>query len=79
MVVKTVAPAPNAEREGLQQGDLLLTLDGEQLTDHFDLVYAVKQKQPGSHVTLQVRRQGKTLTIDVLFRETGESHPQRKP
>lgn len=75
LVIKNVAPGSNAERAGLQQGDLLLTLDGEPLTDPFDLVYAVKQKQPGSHGTLQVRRQGKTLTIDVLFRETGEGHP----
>ena len=75
LVVKNMTPGSNAERAGLQQGDLLQALDGEALTDHFDLVYAVKQKQPGSHGTLQVRRQGKTLTIDVLFRETGEGHP----
>jgi S1-C subfamily serine protease len=79
LVVKTVAPASNAERAGLQQGDLLQALDGEELTDPFDLVYAVKQKQPDSHGTLQVRRQDKTLTVDILFRETGDGHPQGKP
>ena len=79
LVVKTVAPGSNAERAGLQPGDLLLTFDGEPLTDPFDLVYAVKQKQTGSHGILQVRRQGKTLTVDVLFRETGDGHPGRNP
>ncbi|MDP1993148.1 MAG: PDZ domain-containing protein, partial [Syntrophales bacterium] len=67
LVVKNVAPGSNAERAGLQPGDLLLTFDGEPLTDHFELVYALKQKQQGSHGVLQVRRQGKTLTVDVLF------------
>jgi uncharacterized iron-regulated protein len=67
LVVKTVAPGSNAEQAGLQPGDLLLTFDGEPLTDPFDLVYAVKQKQQGSHGVLQVRRQNKTLTVDVLF------------
>jgi uncharacterized iron-regulated protein len=79
LAVKTVAPGSNAERAGLQQGDVLLTFDGEELRDPFDLVYAVKQKQTGSHGTLEVGRQGKTLTVDVLFKETGAGHPQGKP
>jgi S1-C subfamily serine protease len=70
-----VGPGSNAERAGLQQGDLLLTLDGEALTDPFDLVYALKQKQPGSRGTLRVRRQGKTFMIEILFQETSEGHP----
>ena len=67
LVIKNVASGSNAERAGLQQGDLLLALDGEPLTEPFDLVYAVMQKEPGSHGLLQVRRQDKTLTVDVLF------------
>jgi uncharacterized iron-regulated protein len=79
LVVKTVAPGSNAERAGVQPADLLLAFDGEELTDPFDLVYAVKQKRQSSHGTLQIRRQGKTLTVDVLFRETGDGHPRKKP
>ncbi len=67
LVVKKVAPDSSAEWAGLQPGDLLLSLDDEPLRDPFDLIYAVQQKQPGSHGTLQIRRQGKTLTVDVLF------------
>ena len=67
LVVKKVAPDSSADRAGLQLGDLLLSLDDEPLRDPFDLIYAVQQKQPGSHGTLQIRRQGKTLTVDVLF------------
>lgn len=67
LVVKKVAPDSSAERAGLQPGDLLHSLDDEPLRDPFDLIYAVQQKQPGSQGTLQIRRQGKTLTVDVLF------------
>lgn len=67
LVIKNVGPGSNAERAGLQTGDLLLALDGEALTEPFDLVYAVMQKQPGSRGTLRIRRQGNTLTLDVLF------------
>lgn len=67
LVIKNVGRGSNAERAGLQQGDRLLTLDGETLTDPFDLVYGLKQKQPGSRGTLRVGRQDKTFTIDILF------------
>ncbi len=78
LAVKTVAPDSNAERAGLRQGDLLLAIDGEALTDIFDLLYALKQKQPGSHGLLQIERQGQTLNVDVLFRQTDAVHPSMK-
>jgi len=67
LVVKGVLPGSNAERAGLQQGDLLLTLDGESLADNFDLTYAVQQKHPGDHGVLQVERQGKAMKMEVVF------------
>lgn len=75
LVIKTVGAGSNAERAGLRQGDRLLALDGERLTDSFDLVYALMQKKPGSHGVLQVSREGKLLTIDVPFMEIGGAHP----
>jgi uncharacterized iron-regulated protein len=75
LVIKNVGAGSNAERAGLRQGDRLLVLDGEALTDHFDLIYGLMRKQPGSGGTLQINRQGKTFTIDVLFQETREGHP----
>jgi uncharacterized iron-regulated protein len=67
LVIKKVEPGSNAERGGLQQGDRLLSLDGEALADPFDLVYALMRKQPDSRGTLRVGRQDKTFTIDVRF------------
>lgn len=78
VVVKNVMPGSNAERAGLQKGDLLLAIDGEPLTDGFDLIYAMKRKRPGDHGTVRIERQGETKEVDVLFQATGEDHPQEK-
>lgn len=78
LAVKTVVPGSNAERAGVRQGDLLLTLDGEALADTFDLIYALKKKQPGSHGLLQIERQGQTLKMDVLFQESDGVHSSGK-
>jgi uncharacterized iron-regulated protein len=78
LVVKTVAPGSNAERANLQPGDLLLAIDGEPLMDTFDLIYALKQKEPGSHGLLQIERQGKTLNMDILFLKSDEVHSPGK-
>jgi uncharacterized iron-regulated protein len=78
LAVKTVAPGSNAERAGLQAGDLLIALDGEALMDAFDLIYALKQKQPGSNGLLRMERQGQTLTVDVLFPHSDDVHSSMK-
>lgn len=75
LAVKGVVPGSNAERAGLKSGDLLLAIDGETLAESVDLIYAVQQKHPGDHATLQVERQGKTLKVDVFFQaEAGDHH-----
>ena len=76
--VKVVVPGSNAERAGLKAGDLLLAIDGTPLAEGLDLIYAVKQKQPGDHGILQIERDGQSLKVDVLFQATGESHPTGK-
>jgi len=79
LLVSNVVPGSNAERAGVKQGDLLLSLDGEALADSFDLVYAIKQKHIGDKSTLQVERQGKPLTLKVLFEKTDDIHQHGKP
>ena len=78
LAVKAVAPGSNAEQAGVRSGDRLTAIDGEPLSDAFDLLYALKQKEPGARGRLQIERQGQTLNVDVLFRQTGEVHPPMK-
>jgi uncharacterized iron-regulated protein len=78
LVVKGVLPGSNAERAGLQQGDLLLSLDGESLTENFDLTYAVQRKHPGDRGVVQVERQGKTLKLEFVFLAAQKDHQHGK-
>lgn len=75
LVVKGVGHATNADRAGLQKGDLLLAIDGEPLKESFDLVYAIGLKHPGDHALLRVERQGQGRDVDVLLQPGGEGHP----
>jgi uncharacterized iron-regulated protein len=74
LVVKGVLPGSNAERAGLQLGDVLLSFNGEILTEVFDLTYPVQQKKPGDRSVLQIERLGKPMTVDVVFQAKQEGH-----
>jgi uncharacterized iron-regulated protein len=79
LMVTGVLPASNAERAGVMQGDLLIALDGETLSDSFDLVYALKQKKLGALSTLTVERQGKPVNLEVRYQKAAETPQHGKP
>jgi uncharacterized iron-regulated protein len=78
LVLNNVIQGSNAERAGLQRGDLLLALDGQPLIDGFDLIYLVEQKHPGDRGTLAIERQGQTIDLKVVFQPTREDYPHAK-
>ncbi len=65
-----VLPGSNAETADLRKEDILLTMDGEELAESFDVIYLVKQKKPGDVSRLQIERGGDTLAIEVIFNAT---------
>ncbi|BCG48480.1 protein of unknown function DUF399 [Citrifermentans bremense] len=70
LLVKSVIPESNAARAGVKEGDLLLALDGEALTEAFDLVYAIKQKHAGDRGTLKLERAGEPMSVEVEFKSS---------
>lgn len=78
LVVKGLLPGSNAERAGLLLEDLLLSFNGETLTEIFDLTYSVQQKKPGDRSVLQIERQGKPMTVEVVFQTKQEDHQHGK-
>lgn len=78
LAVTTVQPGSNAEAAGLRPGDLLFAFDGQALADPFDLIYALKQKEPGSTGLLEGERRGQPLRVEVHFLKTGNGHPPMK-
>ncbi|HEY5672664.1 MAG TPA: ChaN family lipoprotein [Malonomonas sp.] len=68
ILIKGVLPGSVAEEFGLQKGDLLTMLDGDtQLTEPFDLIYALQQKQTGAKIELTVERAAETLLVPIEF------------
>lgn len=67
VVVTEILPDSVAARAGLQEGDVLLRLDGEELNEAFDLIYALKQKKIGDKGQLVVERGGEALVLDLVY------------
>lgn len=53
--VQKGAPAWNA---GIRQGDIIITMDNEEVSDASQFLLAVSQREPGSQVELEVMRKG---------------------
>jgi len=62
-----------AERAGLREGDVILSVDGKTLTAPDDLSDWLRRSRPGDRVELEVDRDGETERITA---ELGE-HPMR--
>jgi uncharacterized iron-regulated protein len=75
--VTGVVPGSNADRAGVKDGDLLLTLDGQPLSDNYDLIYAIKQKKVGDKSVLEVERDGKPVKLDVTYQAGGMEHGKK--
>lgn len=64
-----IAEDSPAALAGLQNGDVILSVDGRALGDALSLGAAVAALMPGQTVTLQVLRGDKTLTLEATLRE----------
>ena len=65
--VAQVVPGGPAEKAGVQQGDVLVRVDGRTVVDSSDVASAVDRHQPGDRIKLQVNRAGRRVTIDVTL------------
>jgi putative serine protease PepD len=63
--ITQVTSGSPADDAGLEAGDVVTAVDGTSVETSDDLVSAVSAKQPGDTVTLTVRRDGATRTVDV--------------
>ncbi|MFQ6079062.1 MAG: ChaN family lipoprotein [Thermodesulfobacteriota bacterium] len=56
-----------AAKAGIQPGDILVSMDGEDLRESFDLLYLLDRKRPGDSGRLLIRREEKSLEMTVHF------------
>lgn len=72
MLLTYVDPQSNAASQGLQEGDILLALDGKPLKERDDLYTILYNKNIGDSVTAVVLRNEQTFTMKLTIEEATE-------
>ena len=65
VVISNVKEGGPADEAGLEQGDIVVTFDGEDIDSANTLRHSVAQKTPGSKVSVTVMRDGEETTVQV--------------
>lgn len=78
-LVRSVQPDSPAADAGLEQGDVIIGIDGEKLDDSRELRFGIAAEQPGTTLRLAVIRDGDERTIPVQLGEFPEENrgPER--
>ena len=71
--VRAVAEGGPAEKAGVQTGDIILAVNGTEITGSTALVKQISAVQIGSTLNLTVYRQGETLEVTVTVEEKIQS------
>ena len=70
-VISEVQPDSPGAHAGLKVGDVITGLDGKKVSDAGQLQAEVSSKHPGTKVTLDVLRDGKSANVPVTLEELG--------
>lgn len=63
--VHTVVPGGPADKGGVQEGDVVIEVDGRRVFDPSDISAAIGQRNPGDTVTVTVARAGALVHLNV--------------
>jgi serine protease Do len=66
-LVRSVVPNGPAARGGLQQGDVIVKVNGEQVTPEQTVSYLIANNRVGSRIPLDVLRNGRAATVYVTL------------
>ncbi len=72
-MVEQVIPDRNAEKAGMQSGDIIVELNGKKVMDTDDLTEILKQLEIGETAEVYVVRNGDTsVKLDVVIGDMNE-------
>ena len=75
-VVGTVTHGAPADKAGIRTGDVITAIDGKTIRNPSDLSLAVLTKRPGDEVKVELKRDGKSHTVDRQARQSAEQPVQ---
>lgn len=65
--INQVMPDSNAEMAGMLEGDLITHLDGVEMTDMYDIKFALQNKQLGDRIMVTLLRTEQSQQLEVTF------------
>ena len=77
--VLNVVPQGPAAKSGLKVGDVILTIDGVEMTDANKLIQYVARKSPNTTLVTQILRNGKNAQVDILLTERPAQEVVQRP
>jgi serine protease Do len=77
-IVSDVTPGSAADKAGLKRGDVILSYQGSAVVDTNSFRNAIAATRPGSTITLQVMRDGKTSDVKATLEESAVSKDERR-
>ncbi len=66
-LITEVQAGSGADQGGVQVGDLVVAMNGRQVRSMEDLAADIQATAPGTQITLEVQRNGQTLTLTVVL------------
>ena len=68
-LIRSVTPGGPADRAGVRQGDVVISVAGQPVTPDQTLAYLVSQQPIGSRIPLEILRGGRRTTVNVAVAE----------
>ena len=65
--VTGVVPDSPGQQAGLVKGDLIVSVDGAEVRDSFDVIYQVGLRNPGDKGVVEVLRKGERVSLPVVY------------
>lgn len=66
-VVALVSEGSSAEQAGLEEGDVIVAINGQKIASPEDVVFDIRASQPGDKVKITVDRNGQTQDVVVVL------------
>jgi S1-C subfamily serine protease len=76
VVVAGVVPEGPGDRGGLQEGDVIVSLDAQEVCSRKELYLSLWRHEPGERLTLEVLRDKKTRRVEVTAGDRAEFFKQ---